>query len=55
MTSKERVLIALKHREPDRVPYDFKATIRTGIHHISHRNLLQYMKKQYLVREKERT
>lgn len=32
MTSKERVLSALNHREPDRVPVDFGGTAVTGIH-----------------------
>ncbi len=32
MTSKERVLAALNHKEPDRIPVDFGATAVTGIH-----------------------
>ncbi len=32
MNSKERVLAALSHREPDRVPIDFGSTAVTGIH-----------------------
>jgi uroporphyrinogen-III decarboxylase len=32
MTSKERVLSALSHREPDRIPVDFGGTFVTGIH-----------------------
>ncbi len=32
MTSRERVLAALAHREPDRVPVDFGSTAVTGIH-----------------------
>ena len=32
MTSKERVLAALNHKEPDRVPVDFGGTAVTGIH-----------------------
>lgn len=32
MTSKERVIRALNHREPDRVPVDFGGTAVTGIH-----------------------
>lgn len=31
-TSRERVLRALDHREPDRVPFDLGATVVTGIH-----------------------
>jgi uroporphyrinogen-III decarboxylase len=32
MTSKERVLTALSHRAPDRIPVDFGSTAVTGIH-----------------------
>ncbi|MCW5979848.1 MAG: methyltransferase [Bryobacteraceae bacterium] len=32
MTSRERVLAALDHREPDRIPVDFGSTAVTGIH-----------------------
>lgn len=32
MTSKERVLSAIEHRQPDRVPVDFGASFITGIH-----------------------
>lgn len=32
MTSRERVLAALSHREPDRVPFDLGTTPVTGIH-----------------------
>ena len=32
MTSKERVLAALAHEEPDRIPIDFGGTAVTGIH-----------------------
>ena len=32
MTSRERVLTALNHKQPDRVPVDFGATSVTGIH-----------------------
>ena len=32
MTSRERVLSALSHREPDRVPVDFGSTGVTGVH-----------------------
>ena len=32
MSSRERVLAALDHREPDRIPFDLGGTIVTGIH-----------------------
>lgn len=31
MNSRERVLLALNHKEPDRVPYDMGGTVVTGI------------------------
>lgn len=40
MNSRERVLMALSHREPDRIPYDLDGTNQTGIHHIAYRKLL---------------
>jgi uroporphyrinogen decarboxylase len=39
MNSRERVLTALDHREPDRVPFDLGGTIVTGIHLGAHRAL----------------
>ena len=32
MNSRERVLAALEHREPDRIPLDFGSTATTGVH-----------------------
>jgi hypothetical protein len=32
MTSRERVLAAIRHRQPDRIPIDFGSTSVTGIH-----------------------
>jgi hypothetical protein len=32
MTSKERIVAALKHQQPDRIPVDFGGTAVTGIH-----------------------
>ncbi len=43
MNSRERVLTALKHQEPDRIPFDLGGTVTTGIHHITYRNLLDYL------------
>jgi hypothetical protein len=42
MTSKERVMAALSHREPDRVPMDFGSTGVTGIHVSCVANLRDY-------------
>jgi uroporphyrinogen decarboxylase len=41
LTSKERVLIALRHEEPDRVPIDFGA--RHSIHVAAHRELKRHL------------
>ncbi|MGD8399262.1 MAG: uroporphyrinogen decarboxylase family protein, partial [Anaerolineae bacterium] len=38
-TGRARVLAALDHREPDRVPYDLGSTQVTGIHAIAYRHL----------------
>ncbi len=40
MTSRERVLAALNHTEPDRVPYDQGTTMVTGIHRIAYDRLV---------------
>lgn len=39
MTSRERILTALRHQEPDRVPYDLSSTPVTGIHQMAYRRL----------------
>lgn len=39
MTPRERVLTALAHREPDRVPFDLSATPVTGIHRVAYQRL----------------
>ena len=43
MDSRERILIALDHRVPDRVPCDLGGTIVTGIHVEAYRNLREYL------------
>jgi uroporphyrinogen decarboxylase len=42
MNSRERVLLALNHQEPDRVPIDFGGLV-TSMHHQAYRNLLEYL------------
>lgn len=39
MNSKERVIRTINHKEPDRVPIDFGATMETTIHHDGYRKL----------------
>jgi uroporphyrinogen decarboxylase len=41
-TSRERVLAALDHREPDRVPIDLGGN-QTGIHKVAYRRLLEHL------------
>jgi uroporphyrinogen decarboxylase len=43
MTSRERLLAACRHREPDRVPYDLASTQVTGISVYAYKNLIDYM------------
>ncbi len=43
MNSKERVLCALKHKEPDRLPFDIGSTGSTEISSIAYKNLLNYL------------
>lgn len=43
MESRERLLTALDHREPDRVPIDLGGIV-TGITSVAHANLRQYLK-----------
>jgi len=43
MNSRERVLTALNHREPDRVPFDMGGTVVTGIQARAYRRLRSYL------------
>jgi uroporphyrinogen decarboxylase len=43
MTSKERVLRAIQHRQTDRVPVDLGATLVTGIHAYSYSQLKEHL------------
>ena len=42
MTSRQRVLAAMNHREPDRVPIDLGGN-QTGIHKFAYRALLEHL------------
>lgn len=44
MNSRERMQLALNHKEPDRVPFDLGATVLTSIHHKSYRALRSYLR-----------
>ena len=43
MTSRERVLAAINHQEPDKVPVDLGSTPSSGISAIAYTNLNQYL------------
>ena len=43
MNSKERVLAAINHKQPDRVPVDLGATPSSGISVVAYLNLLKYL------------
>ena len=43
MNSRERLLAALDHREPDRLPFDLGSTQVTGIHALAYQNLRTYL------------
>ncbi len=43
MTSRERILAAINHQQPDRVPVDLGATPSSGISAIAYGNLLKYL------------
>jgi uroporphyrinogen decarboxylase len=43
MNSRERVLLALNHKEPDRVPFDLGGTVVTGISARAYGNLRRYL------------
>ena len=43
MNSRERILIALSHKEPDRVPFDLGSSFVTGITRNAYINLTKYL------------
>lgn len=43
MTSRERILAAISHRQPDRVPLDLSATPSSGISAIAYSNLVHHI------------
>ena len=43
MTHRERVLAAVNHEEPDRVPVDIGATRVTSIHRVAYVNLVKHL------------
>ncbi len=55
MISKKRVLETLAHKEPDRIPFDLGATVDTSIHYMAFNDLVRYLGKENLAKEKEET
>ena len=43
MNARERVLAAINHREPDRVPFDLNGTVVTGIQAKAYQKLRAYL------------
>jgi uroporphyrinogen decarboxylase len=43
MNSRQRVKLALDHKEPDRIPFDLGGTVLTSIHVNAYRNLRRYL------------
>ncbi|MBN2762488.1 MAG: methyltransferase [Bacteroidales bacterium] len=48
MNSRERILSAINHQQPDRVPVDLGATGSSGISVVAYQNLLDYLGKKHL-------
>jgi uroporphyrinogen decarboxylase len=48
MNSRERILAAISHREPDRIPIVLGATPSSGISVVAYQNLLKYLRKDEL-------
>jgi uroporphyrinogen decarboxylase len=46
MNSRERILAAINHREPDRIPFDLAGTTWTGIANLAYQNLLTFIGKE---------
>ncbi len=48
MNSRERILAAINHSQPDRVPIDLSATPSSGISVVAYQNLIRYLGKNHL-------
>jgi uroporphyrinogen decarboxylase len=46
MNSRERVIAALRHEEPDRIPIDLGGSIATGINAMAHQRLLVHLNRE---------
>ena len=43
MNSRERILAAINHQQPDRIPVDLGATPSSGISVVAYHNLIKYL------------
>lgn len=43
MNSRERMIMALNHKEPDQIPFDLASTPVSGISSVAYNNLIEYM------------
>ena len=48
MNSRERILAAINHRQPDKVPVDMSATPSSGISAIAYSNLVKHIRREDL-------
>lgn len=48
MNSRERIISAINHRQPDRIPIDLGATPSSGLSVVAYQNLLKYLGKTHL-------
>ena len=48
MNSRERILAAINHQQPDRMPIDLGATPSSGISVVAYQNLIKYLGKNHL-------
>lgn len=48
MNSRERILAAIRHQQPDRVPIDLGAHGSSGISFVAYQNLIKYLNMEYL-------
>ncbi len=50
MNSRERVRLAINHKEPDKIPVDWGILNVSGIHEVAYRNLLKYLNREEVIK-----
>ena len=53
MTSRERILSAINHKQPDRIPVDLGAHGSSGMSFVAYQNLLRYLGMEHLPNQDE--